>query len=131
VAYLGFQSPTSPVCVRTTSALSALSAGQFKKIARLVDRIGSEPRLVGRLGSGPRLVADRVDVLPANRVDWPCRPALHRPVGSVYPHPTAPMYLCGEGAGPPSQKRNHFCPQSDKFGCILTQFFGSLIHATT
>jgi len=45
----------------------------------LVGRIGSGVRvsasfpknahLVGRLGSGPRLVADRADVLPADRAD--------------------------------------------------------------
>jgi len=49
---------------------------------RLVGRIRSEvrvsaslknARLVGRLGSGPRLVADRADVVPANRVNWACR----------------------------------------------------------
>jgi len=34
-----------------------------------------EQIFVGRLGSGPRLVIDRADVVSANRVDWPCRPA--------------------------------------------------------
>jgi len=81
---------------RSTGSLSA----SFKKIARLVGRLGPGPRLVGRLrpephlvnriesgvrvsasfqkknirlvgrlGSGPRLVADRADVVPADRVD--------------------------------------------------------------
>ena len=56
----------------------------FKKIARLVGRIGSaavrvsasfqkNARLVGLLGSGPRLMADRADIVPADRVDGPVR----------------------------------------------------------
>jgi len=44
--------------------------GQFaKKTARLVGRLGSVPHLVGRTGSGPRLVADRADVVLADRVN--------------------------------------------------------------
>ena len=37
---------------------------------------------------------------------------------------------CGavEVAGPPSQKKNHFCPQNDKFRCILTQFLTGIKH---
>jgi len=31
--------------------------------------------LVGHLGSEPHLVADRADVVRADRVDWPRRPA--------------------------------------------------------
>jgi len=67
-----------------TSVLSALSAGRqgscrpvFKNIARLV----------GRLGLGPRLVADRADVVPTDRVDWPCRPADGTDVALIYTTP--------------------------------------------
>ena len=56
----GWNDPYRPVC---------------KKTARLVGRLGSVPHLVGRTGSGPRLVADRADVVLADRVNWPCRPA--------------------------------------------------------
>ena len=53
----------------------------FQKNANLVGRLGSGPRLVDRIRSGvrvsasfrlrsePRLVADRADVVLANRVD--------------------------------------------------------------
>jgi len=59
---LGMVISRGPMWVNTTSALSAGRQGactQFSKNARRV----------GRLGSGPRLVAERVDVVPANRAD--------------------------------------------------------------
>ena len=35
---------------------------------------------------------------------------------------------CGGGGWPPPQKKNHFCPQNDKFGCIFDAVFNGRKH---
>ena len=77
----------SGVRVSASFQKNACLVGQFGSGPHLVGRLGlgvrvsacfqKNARLVGQLGLGPHFVADRANVVPANRVDWPCQCSIY------------------------------------------------------